>query len=514
MYSSTAYESMYLYIGLELQSIFTKIITSQAIFGGLVLLIFGVLFFMTATQFFSRYIPGNLIKRSPVPLSRFFKVIACLFLGVSLLKVGTSTNIKTFSGKSWHGNKYIESKVGDVQPSYKVSLIFDLLSRTSEEVAAYLSKTVDGIFKTSHSQLEAPSLFYKAVMLAGSQSLDNPELKSLANYYTNECFDRILEIVGASEKRTISDRFFGQDPGVDSYLAMLIVKRDAGAETSCLDLKLELKSKLLQYAKVKSGGSYEKIEGYLGVGALNSQTLHNIHASEALVNHFMDGKEVGLGIHKGSQVPGTTSRIIQHLDRIKPWNVGLTFFGGEKVYGSAMAAKRSQELSEHLSRAPHIAGFIKMILVLIFPFLIFPVVAGFWKILLYWFAIYSSVLLWTPVWTLLYHIVTGIALSSQSLEAFGELSADISLYSAQLITSRVYFLYSVYAWVQLMVPMFVTGATAYFLFPMLRDTEGEAAPDFASDSPGRTTAAGASGLSSMSDKAGEGAPLPKIPGAY
>ena len=117
-----------------------------------------------------------------------------------------------------------------------------------------------------------------------------------------------------------------------------------------------------------------------------------------------------------------------------------------------------------------------MLLIAVFPWLLFFVVAGYWRVLLYWFLMYFSVLLWAPIWALLYHIMTSIALSAEVLEAFGRLNGDISLYSAQIISSRMYHLFAVYAWLQLLTGTVFTGMLMYFLKPALSDTESDSAP--------------------------------------
>ena len=57
MFSSTAYDAFYTYIGLHLHSAFIEILTSQRFFATLILLIFGICFFMTLVRFFSAYLP-------------------------------------------------------------------------------------------------------------------------------------------------------------------------------------------------------------------------------------------------------------------------------------------------------------------------------------------------------------------------------------------------------------------------------------------------------------------------
>ena len=80
MFSNTAYEAVYQYLGLELHSRFIQVITSQKVFLAAIVMIFGFMFFLTTVQFFSRYMPGALITRKHVALSKYFKMVALLFL--------------------------------------------------------------------------------------------------------------------------------------------------------------------------------------------------------------------------------------------------------------------------------------------------------------------------------------------------------------------------------------------------------------------------------------------------
>ncbi len=59
MFSNTAYEALYQYLGLELHSQFIAAITSEIFFKAMVLVIFGTAFFITTIRFFSRYMPGT-----------------------------------------------------------------------------------------------------------------------------------------------------------------------------------------------------------------------------------------------------------------------------------------------------------------------------------------------------------------------------------------------------------------------------------------------------------------------
>ena len=199
-----------------------------------------------------------------------------------------------------------------------------------------------------------------------------------------------------------------------------------------------------------------------------------------LVDHFLESKEGFAGIQKGSQPPSGMARAIQYVNRFFSWDGLLSVFGREG-HGAALSAERAQEFSENLSRAPHVAGFIKLALIAVFPWLVFLVVAGHWRALLYWYLIYFSVLIWTPIWTLFYHIMLGISLSTETLAAFGKLSDGISLYSANLVSSRMNYMFAAYSWIQLIIGVTFTGSLLWFMRPLLSDSESDSAPDFIGD---------------------------------
>ena len=120
------------------------------------------------------------------------------------------------------------------------------------------------------------------------------------------------------------------------------------------------------------------LNGYVGY-PLDETTWLNMQASMALVDQYMDEHEAFAGIQKGSQPEGGAARVFQYLGRFFSWDNAASLVSGRGGHGAALAAERSQEFSENLSRAPHVAGFIKLALIALFPWLVFPVVAGHWQ---------------------------------------------------------------------------------------------------------------------------------------
>ena len=483
MFSNTAYEALYQYLGLELHGRFIDVLTSQRVFWAVLVLIFGSMFFATTVRFFSRYLPGVLVQRRQVPLSRYVRLVLCLIVGISILRVGSDTAVRRFDGTSWDGNPYVKSKgvAGHaVQPEYRVSLVFDLLSRSAEEVAGLLSRVVDDLFKVNHSQLDAPDFFYKAVMYAGAATITDPKLKEAVGFYTSECLERALPLIAGAENLKRLDGMFGGEAEVDQTLATLAVDAPERPGYNCLDAKNDVRSQLISYTSQQSPEFRAMLRGFVG-SPMNETAWLNLQASMALVDQYVDGHESFAGIQKGAQPPSGAARVFQYLNRFFSWDHMTTLFTGREGHGASLAAERSQEFSENLARAPHVAGFIKMALIALFPWLVFPVVAGHWRVLGYWSLTYFSVLLWTPIWTLFYHIIVGISLSAETMTAFGKLSDGLSLYSASLLTSRMNYMFAVYSWLQLLLGAAFTSGLLWILRPVLSDGEGDRTPEFLGD---------------------------------
>ncbi|MGE0175137.1 MAG: hypothetical protein AB7T49_20245 [Oligoflexales bacterium] len=397
--------------------------------------------------------------------------------------------MKRYNGESWHTNSYVISKSHNVEAEYRVSFIFDLLSRSAEEASRLINRIVDKMFRTTNSELEAPSFFYKAIMYAGASTLTDPDLRGSVQLYTDSCIDRILPLIGSKESLDRLDGVFRSDEEIDQKLAGLSIDSPGRPGFNCLVAKNEVRERLAAQASTQGDDVSPLVDKYLSVTSLNKTTYQNLKMSMALVDHYLGERESALGIQKGSQPQDGSARIFQYVNRFFSWD-GLMSLFGRDTHGAALAAQRSQEFSENLTRAPHVAGFIKMALIAIFPWLIFPIVAGHWQVLMWWMLSYTSVLLWAPIWTLFYHVMMGISLSADTLSAFGELSDGISLYSANLVVSRMNYMYAVYSWIQLLIGAGFTGSILWFARPILADAEEESTPEFIAEAGKAATTVG------------------------
>jgi hypothetical protein len=483
MFSNTAYEALYQLIGLSLHAKFIEVITGEAFFKGLILIIFGAMFFITILKFISRYVPGSLIEKRHVPISKFIKVVACLFLGLAILRVGTNAHVNDYQGKNWSDNPYVHNNVDNVQSEYRVSVVFELLSRTAEEIAGLLSRVIDSVFAKGNSQLTAPNMFYKAVMYAGISTIEDAGLRDQLRFYSDECFTKVLPSISEFKNQAAIDGMFKAGHNIDRELSDVVIDLGQGKTTNCLEVKESTVQKLNAFAEVQTKGLSDVLPfGLSIVTAYGSQIdpgyYKNYVASQALANYYADQREGRLGIQKGAEAQGGAGLTFQILGRVISWDGFLGTIGLRDAQGASESASRAQEFSEHLARAPHVAGFIKMLLIVAFPFLMFFVVAGKWRVLVVWFWIYFSVLLWTPLWTLLYHIMLGISMSSEVLSAFGELNDGVSFYAASVVNHRLYYMFSIYSWVQLLIATLTTGSAFMFLKPMLGESDTESKPEF------------------------------------
>ncbi len=310
---------------------------------------------------------------------------------------------------------------------------------------------------------------------------------------------KVLPSLDQFKNKAAVDGFFSASQSIDRELSDIPIDLGAGKTSNCLEVKDSTLGKLNEYGADKMQGfsrsiPYSEALVYSHGGKLDPSYYKNYASSMALANFYADQTEGRLGIQKGAEVPGAASKTFQVLGRAFSWYGILGMIGFRELQGASESAKRAQEFSEHLARAPHVAGFIKMLLIAIFPWLMFFVVAGKWRVLLVWFWIYFSVLLWTPLWTLLYHIMLGISMSSEVMESFGQMTDGISLYSATLVNHRLYYMFSIYSWVQLLVATLTTGSAFMFLKPMLGESETESKPEFLEQVSGPTMAAAKAAL--------------------
>ena len=476
MFTNTGYEAFYSYLGLQIHSEIVRAITSEGFFKGLSLIIFGSVLFITTIRFFTRYMPSTLVARRQVPLSAFAKIIFCLFIGLSLLKIGGTTDVLNYQGESWSDNPYVQARLGNSLGPVKVSYFFHLAITAAEETAALLSKLVDKIMAKEHSQLSAPNYFYKAIMYSSIATIKDPTLKDSIQFYTENCLGKILPEAQKIIENRRFDFFGNASIKIDQKLAEIAIG-SAEAKLSCLDVKNEVRGGLLREAK-DLAMKYKRYGGPTPPIVLDA-TL-NMHTSNLLVNHYLSEKESFLGVMKGSQLPTTTGKIVQYLNKLFSFDSVLAIVTGTASRGTSEAINRSHKFSEHLARSPHISGLIKLAMVVIFPFLVFFVIAGYWRVMVYWLIIYFSISLWAPLNILLYHIMLNVTLSAELLSEIGVLSDGVSLYASRLITSRIYYFYSIYSWGQLLVATITTGSVFMFIRPLLAENQPNSAPEFVS----------------------------------
>ncbi len=479
MFASTAYEAYYTYIGIYLHEASIKIITSQEFFIAILVLILGVSFLLGSWRYFSKYMPGLFGRGRTVSITFFFKILACFLIGMSLLKVDSSSHVRNFQRMSWHTNPYINSRFPSVDDSYRVSFVFDLLTRSAEEIARFASIVVDRLFAKTNSQLEAPAAFYKAVLYAGSQTIDDPGLRDKIDVYTDSCFDKVLPLLGQAKTEGRIDEFFKNNGVVDRELEHIPIQLEDGKKITCLNLKEEVRTHLWAYAEEKGAKFSTQYRGkyFLPLRQITAEDQRNLIASGALVNHYLSKTEDSMGTQEGAKVEGKLASFLLGWSRFWSFDGFLSFLGQGDQVGAVLTSQRAEKFSEYLQRAPHLKGLVQLFLIAIFPWLVFLVVAGRWRVLIAWFGVYVSVLLWTPIWTLMYHLMTSIALSTELMREFGKISDGVSLYSSSFITAKLYQFYSIYSWVQLIVGPLPTMILGYGLFSsFIKDSQGEEAP--------------------------------------
>jgi len=474
MHALTAVEAYFTYMGLFWYSEIAKFLSSDHFVRAFCLLIFGILFMTTVIQLFARQMGSNVINYSYVSVGSLVKVILCYLLGLACLKVSNHQLVKNFSKESWDSSPYIVSRLGAVDKNIRLSLPVDLMVRSAEEIGWLLTRITDWLMKGPHSNADSPNLYYKALLLAGATTIDDPKLRSKLELYTTDCIERILP---AFEK-AYADQKLGTD-GIlnlseNNSSALSQIQLEGGK--TCADLRQEVQNDLTKTAVPGMAWEERILSKFQGSRRISTDQLTNLKVSSALLNFYVDKNEHALGVVNGGEVQGTYGRILQYIGKLGSHEGILRTLGLRSTTGVGVAVERAKEFNEQLRAAPMILGLTKAALLVMSCLLPFFIIAMKWRMVVWWWFVYLSVCLWVPLWTGLYHLLTNVFVVPEVMEYFGKMTDAYSLYSAMLINDQVYYISSVISWAQIAVGPGLSAMVGFFAGQWLLSSRGDHMP--------------------------------------
>ena len=474
MHALTAIEAYFTYMGLYWYTEIVKFLASDHFIRALCLLVFGILFLTTTIQLFARQMGSNVISTSYVSVGSLVKVVICYLLGIACLKVSNHQLVKDFSKESWESSPYIVSRLGAVDKDIRLSLPVDLMVRSAEEIGWLLTKLTDWLMKGPHSNAESPNLYYKAMLLAGATTIDDPKLRSKLELYTTDCIERILP----AYEKAVNDPKAGISGLVnfseENSTALSAIQLEGGK--TCFDLRQDVQNDLTKVATPSLPWLDRVITKMRGSRPVSVDQMRNYEISSALLNFYNEKNEAGMGVMKGGEVQGTYGRILQNVGRTVSHEGFLRILGRRDVAGVGMAVERAKEFNEQLRTAPMILGLTKAILLVMSCLLPFFIIALKWRMVIWWWMVYLSVCLWVPLWTGLYHLLTNVFVVPDVMSNFGRLTDAYSMYSAQLINDQVYYISAVISWAQIAVGPGLSAIVGFFAGQWLLSNRGDHMP--------------------------------------
>lgn len=472
MHSLTAIEAYFTYMGLYWYTEIVKFLASDHFVRALCLLVFGVLFMTTIMQLFARKMGTSVFNQSYVSVGSIVKVVVCYLLGLACLKVSNHTLVKNFSKESWENSPYIVSRLGAVDKDIRLSLPVDLMVRSAEEISWFMTKMTDWLMKGPHSNAESPNLYYKALLLAGATSIEDPRLRSKLELYTTDCVERLLP---SFEKITADRNIDGLlNLSESNSMALSEIPLDGGQ--NCSDLRQEVQNDLYKVATPELPWMERVFSKIKGENPVSTDQMKNFEVSSALLNFYIDKNEQGMGVMKGGEVQGVYGRILQYLGRQISHEGVLRSLNLRGSAGVGVAVERAKEFNEQLRTAPMILGLTKAALLVLSCLLPFFIIALKWRMVIWWWMVYLSVCLWVPVWTGLYHLITNVFAVPEVIKGFGQMTDSFSLYSALLISDQAYYISSVISWAQVAVGPGLSAMVGFFAGQWLLNSRSDHMP--------------------------------------
>lgn len=465
MFSSTGYEAYYTYLGAVMQSTMLDFITNQKALKGLLVFLFASMLLLAIINFFKNYLPSGFSTggfNGGTALIGIVKVI-CAFMFVSgLLSFRVNPVIKNYDRQSWMDSRYFENKkiVGDI----KVSGVYFFITNTLEEVGRAIGLVIDNTLKTrgTEGNLKTPDFFYKAMMYAGSSTIESESLRNNLDIFTNECLPIVLSLPEYQDAGGISKIFRGESLA----RSHLRGRRVEFLNLNCEELRGLVNHELLEEAKQLG------LPEYTGIGMSFQKNIQTVAASKKILNHWINSQEDAVGTSRAAKFSSggvyNGVNILQFIEKAQTtegmMNMLTRLFtgSGTSFQNINNATKASMKFSEMTKRAPHLLGLLKMLLSTVFPFLVFVIVLGKWKPLVWWSALYFSLCLWSPLWSMFYHIMTNMMISSSEFQRFSgdSLNGGVFLYASSVLQNKSYYFYEIYSWIQLMTGPGFTGMFA------------------------------------------------------
>ncbi len=467
MYTLDAYQAMYQYIGLSTLQGIVAFLTSTSIIKASLVMIFGTTFLFYLIGYFSNFMSFGFLNQRGVSVSRIFRLIVSFYIGLSILSVQKGAHIQNYGGTSYENNKYIQANLTNDVSNIKVPWLFDLTTRVAEEIGYLFNHTIDKVLKGDRqSNLKAPNFFYKAAMYSTTSTIKGPKIrKSLVNYI-EACAGPALANSG---KNDIDDYFSASK--TPELLRSIVVNSNTG--DTCYDLKRNLMTSVRnetesgRLAKLNSMSS-DRGNSYRTGLAVSTKILNTV-TSKQLANEYIGKRFLVGGDMASAEATSTLVNLKQMFSTLNSTEGKLALFGGSKYQGFNEAAKRQKAFSEHLKRAPHILGLLKMCLMVIFPFLVFFIIAGKWKPFVWWFMFYLSLCIWPVFWNLFYYVMVGITESTAEMKKLTELN-ELSLTSSAILSQSIYYFHQIYSYLQLGVGVAISGAFIPLTRSLMTDT--------------------------------------------
>ena len=474
MYSNIAYEVFYIYQGLAVHQMFVEFLTQNVIFRALFYMLIAFTIWGVIVGFATKRVAFAFFPHSNITGASVLKIMFSIILGLSILHLNSSMTVLDHKGQSWSNNGYLKKELGQrIQNENQVSVLMDFVVTPIEAFSSMMTNWIEYYFSVGNQQNIKSDYFYRAVMAAGTATISDQSIVKKLDVFNQQCLQKVYaELQQKLAKNpdklvsTIVDKFYRGELFVAKLQKIMVENKN------CNQYNEELKNDLVSYVQSNDNLFWRRMRS----PKVEDIDRKNLILSGMLANYYHESTGHGL-IHEGAKLAGS-GKYMQYLRKLLSLEtLDIVTFGAFNLSGSGAASSLANQFSENLKRAPHLRGWIKMLLIGVFPFLIFFLLLGRWKYLVGWSLFYFSVCCWTPIWTLLHHINLKMLQSIETVNALKNVTNGFSVYSVTLILSKINYSYAVYALLQTSLGIgFTVMFFAFVTMPLLKDKTPDNAP--------------------------------------
>ena len=504
MIASKVWTAFYFYQALEILSIVTRFINETPFFYLLIVLTLVLNIIVAGMTMFPKKFSLPIIQKEKNFIVSLGYTFILLSIAVGIMKPSFDVGVYSFTGNSWHKNKYIQTERDTDAEKVKIPLICKYLIIMPMNLAGSFTLFIEDHFKKDDQYVRRSQFGIRAIVSALTTTVDDPVLRNRVNLFVDKC---VMEGI-INQENFLRDRTYGKENykninlDVSPWYKKVLLSNESddfytrrkidipGSNiNTCKQLRDNLNEEYTDYIKTHVNRSktakFFDPKGYLTSPKwLGNFSWKRANISSTVAMKVLEKTEGMFGKPIMSETPDLPSKVINFINRYDSTDSWFSLLSHVPFVGQKLEAQRGidaqmklrKKYAEESKLSSHIVGYFTIFLFSIFPFAAFFIfIRRSFKFFAMWLKIYIATLLFTPLSLILYKVINSFYFRLELIEKYSNSAGDYSMVGVQALYQRAHYALSTYYVAQMALLGFLLLFSGYQFVAFLQNnpsTEG------------------------------------------